>query len=348
VPIVGERRAALILLLLLVLLLVFIPEIGMVKAESKTIVVPDDFPSVQEAIDYADEGDIVFVKSGIYYQTAIINKSLSLVGENRETTIIDGNGTTTRVYVERDNVTITGFTIRNALVTTEAGIFLMRVDYCNISENKLTDNSRGIDLLDSSYNIIAGNFMEENGAGISLSGFNNSIYGNEIVNCNTGIQISYGKNNTISENNIVNSHKRGINLPDSQNNSFFLNNIVNSGEYGILFTNSHNNTFIHNNFINNVVQVFDSHYVLDWIALSVNIWDNGFEGNYWDNYNGTDGDGNGIGDTSYIINENNQDNYPLVNVIPEFPSWIILPLFLTATLVVIFYSKRLRARLRHF
>jgi len=96
------------------------------------------------------------------------------------------------------------------------------------------------------------------------------------------------------------------------------------------------------------MQVFGSHYVLDWIALSVNIWDNGFEGNCWSDYNGTDGDGNGIGDTPYIINENNQNNYPLVNVIPEFPSWIILPLFLTATFVVIFYSKRLRARLRHF
>ena len=35
-------------------------------------------------------------------------------------------------------------------------------------------------------------------------------------------------------------------------------------------------------------------------------------------------------------------------IIPEFPSWIIIPLFLTATLAAIFYSKRVRARLRHF
>lgn len=339
----GEQRTALALLLILCFTIVSISQIGTVKAEPKTIVVPDDYEFIQEAINNADEGDTIFVKSGTYYQTAIINKSLSLVGENRETTIIDGNGTTTRIYIERDNVTITGFTIRNALVTTEAGILLMRVDYCNISENRLTDNNRGIDLLDSSYNIIAGNFMEENGAGISLSGFNNSIYGNQIANCNTGIQISYGKNNTISENKIINSRKRGIIVSDSQNNSFILNNIINSGEYGLLFTNSHYNTFIHNNFINNVVQVFDSHYVLDWIALSVNIWDNGFEGNYWSDYNGTDGDGNGIGDTPYIINENNQDNYPLTNVIPEFPSWTPLLITLIAVVAVtVIYRRKLQ------
>jgi len=334
------KSSIFVLLLVLSFILISIPEINVAKAEPKTIVVPDDYASIQEAIDNADEGDTVFVKSGLYYQTAIINKSLSLVGENRETTIIDANGTTTRIYVETDNVTITGFTIRNALVTTQEGILLLYADYCNISGNKLINNAYGIDSISSSYNIVAGNVMRENGAGISISGFNNSIYGNEIVNCNTGIQISHGANNTVSENNLVNNSANGINFYDTNNNYIIGNNVTNSGERGILFTASNDNSFFRNNF-NNSNQTFDSSAILTYLTLSVNNWDNGFEGNYWSDYDGTDANGDGIGDTPYVINENNQDNYPLTNVIPEFPSWIILPLFLTATLFAIVIKKRL-------
>ena len=81
--------------------------------------------------------------------------------------------------------------------------------------------------------------------------------------------------------------------------------------------------------------------------------DNGYPsgGNYWNDYNGTDNNGDGIGETPYIINEDNQDNYPLMNpvdistsqefnTIPEFPSWMILPLFLTAPLIGILVRKR--------
>jgi hypothetical protein len=68
------------------------------------------------------------------------------------------------------------------------------------------------------------------------------------------------------------------------------------------------NMIYHNNVIDNVQQVFTD---ID----SVNVWDNGDEGNYWSNYNGTDNDSNEIGDTPYIIDQNNQDNYPVINLI---------------------------------
>ena len=79
-----------------------------VKAESKTINVPDDFSSIQEAINAADAGDTIFVKRGTYVENPVVNKSVSLVGEDRDATVID---VTAGLKVERDNVTVTGFTI---------------------------------------------------------------------------------------------------------------------------------------------------------------------------------------------------------------------------------------------
>ena len=78
---------------------------------------------------------------------------------------------------------------------------------------------------------------------------------------------------------------------------------------GILIGSStQNNLIYHNNFINNT---------LNSDANSVNnFWDTGSEGNYWDDYDGIDNDGNGIGDTAYTIYSThgylNLDNYPLM------------------------------------
>jgi hypothetical protein len=49
------------------------------------------------------------------------------------------------------------------------------------------------------------------------------------------------------------------------------------------------------------------------------MWDNGFEGNYWRLYNGTDSNQDGIGEIPYIIDSNNTDNYPLMGMFSDFP-----------------------------
>ena len=74
-----------------------------------------------------------------------------------------------------------------------------------------------------------------------------------------------------------------------------------------------NNTFSGNNFVNNTNQIkIDDDFleISDDKFASVNFWDNGTEGNYWSSYMGTDSNGDGVGDTAYVIDENNQDNYP--------------------------------------
>jgi len=315
-----------LLLVFSVMLFSFL-DVRIAKTEANMIVVPDDYSTIQEAIDAASEGDTIFVKRGTYHEHLQVDKSLSLVGEDRETTIIDGDNVGQVVNITAcDHVNMTGFTIRNSGPLGEgyssAGIGLWGVNYCNISVNKVTTNAFGIVAIASYNNIVFGNIIEENsGSGVAIDGWGypnyNSIHGNEIVNNIGGVEISSGKNNTIYENNITKNGNEII-LDDSHNNSILRNNVGGLGPGSIIFTVSSNNTFRHNNFKN--IQVVDRGWLVPpWITnSSINIWDNGIEGNYWNNYQGLDYNGDGIGDNPHIINENNQDNYPLMAPIYAF------------------------------
>ena len=116
------------------------------------------------------------------------------------------------------------------------------------------------------------------------------------------------------------------------------NHVANNGN-GITIGSSENNIIYRNNLVNNTQNVI----IEGSPSLLSNVWDRDKEGNYWSNYNGTDSDGDGIGNTPYVIDEYNQDNYPLMEptVIPKFPSWIILLLLLTATLLIIICKQKL-------
>jgi parallel beta-helix repeat protein len=97
----------------------------------------------------------------------------------------------------------------------------------------------------------------------------------------------------------------------SNHNNVAGNSIANS-KCGICLNQSLNNVIYHNNFINNTIQANPTSTV-------AHIWDDGYPsgGNYWSDYNGTDSDHDGIGDTPYFINAGNQDNYPLMGTFSD-------------------------------
>jgi len=119
------------------------------------------------------------------------------------------------------------------------------------------------------------------------------------------------------------------------------NNVTANNGTGITLSFSSNNSIFYNSFVNNTNQAYTN-------GLP-NVWDNGSVGNYWSDYltkypNATQLDSSGVGNTPYVIDANNTDYYPLtvpIVVVPEFPSFLILALFMIATLITVaFYKKR--------
>jgi parallel beta-helix repeat protein len=201
----------------------------------------------------------------------------------RSNIIIDGNGymvTKPLSFIGDKRVTlysVKNVTVKNLTAKGGAyGIFLDGASNVTVSNNTVTET-----YVPFAQNVGTG--------GIYVSGGgNNRIVGNRLENNVWGLSLAYSsKHNIISENNIT-------------------------GNYAAMwFYKASNNTIYHNNFINNSDSVAD---IGARSTPSLNIWDNGEEGNFWDDYNGKDENGDGIGDNPYKVNDNNQDLYPLMKL----------------------------------
>jgi parallel beta-helix repeat protein len=202
-------------------------------------------------------------------------------------------------------------------------LILVNCQRITVQNLELANNGQGILLAYTTDSTIIENYIHTNSNGIVLfSSSNNRISGNSITKNHRGIQLSKSsKNNAISTNNITNNGE-GLYLFESSQNIINENNVTNS-QIGIGFRESSDNMIYHNNFISNSRQVYDSHMDVSSVTPSVNFWDFSYPvgGNYWSDYAGSDWKtganqdhfgSDGIGDTPYIIYENNEDNYPLM------------------------------------
>jgi parallel beta-helix repeat protein len=212
----------------------------------------------------------------------------------------------------------------NNITNNGCGICLAEANSNSISGNNIINNSGGISVGDSGGNNVSGNNITNNDYGMSLGhgACGNNISGNNITNNGFGISLYDSLLNSIDGNNITNN-SYGVSLSESYDNNISGNNITNNG-YGVRVSDkySYGNRIYHNNFVNNTYQV--DIYQEEFYA---NFWDDGYPsgGNYWsdyagdDLYSGPDQDvlgGDGIGDTSYVIDANNTDNFPLMKPYP--------------------------------
>jgi parallel beta-helix repeat protein len=196
---------------------------------------PGNYTKIQDAIDDAVDGDTVFVydDSSPYYEYLRVNKSINLIGEDKETTVIDGNEYINAVLVFADGVTVSGFTIRNGNI--------------------------GIRIF-SDYNTITDNTILSKEIGIYPQGYSgNTITGNTISNNEYGIVLIDSNGNTITGNTISNNAYYAIYLGSSSGNNITDNTISNNGYYGIFLEYSSNNIISDNSFFNDGFCVWESY-----------------------------------------------------------------------------------------
>ena len=179
----GKKAVSIIVLMLLLLTINVAFNTKPVKAG--IITVPDDYPTIQEAINMASPGDTIFVRAGIYYENVVVNKTVSLVGEDKETTIIDA-GRGFGVKVVANDTRVSGFTVYNSTGYWPDGAIVIRGFDNVISNNIVIDSRTGIVLWSGGNNtlednMIVGNLPTSIGLVIGRSG-NNIFRNNALVN----------------------------------------------------------------------------------------------------------------------------------------------------------------------
>jgi parallel beta-helix repeat protein len=326
----------------------------------KTLLVPNEYASIQSAVDDAKEGDTILIKNGIYNfgssEQAVIKKSLTLMGENSKFTIIDGQaqrsndwGSQTAFLILASNVIVKGLTFQH-FANTVISIGTSGIG-CKIIDNNFMNNYGEAVSTQGNYNVISGNYLVNNEGGIDVSSLGTSVYDNLITDNDWGVIVQNNGYNQV-HNNVISSNREGIELRMGTNFKVYENQIsenTHSGVYlDILCYNSEissneirnnsigieentdyaqkgsGNLIYDNNLVDNSQQVFRSGN-----ATTAYSWNNSKVGNYWSDYhsrypNSSEIDSSGIGNTPYAIDFSNSDYHPILRPIGIHPTETLL------------------------
>jgi parallel beta-helix repeat protein len=192
---------------------------------------PGNYTDVQLAIDMAEAGDTVFVYSGKYNESPLIDKTLTLIGEDWETTIINGEG-------------------------NSFGIYLSNADYINVSGFTVHSADTNFQLYNADHATIRGNIIKEAGANaMKITASNNSLVeNNRFIGNLKGLLISSHSNNNVVKNNVMNSTtNKSISIVDESHGNLVEGNQISGYDIGILVY-AGENTILKNNIISDCVE----------------------------------------------------------------------------------------------
>jgi parallel beta-helix repeat protein len=211
---------------------------------------PENYSTIQGAINESQEGDTVFVydDASPYQENVIVDKTIILRGEDKETTIIDGGSVT--ILILADDVGVSGFTITNSqwlYNIHRAGIYILSNDTV-IFDNIITHVWEGINCgwFNRSVNHIT---IERNkidyvkGRGLSFVNTKFCTISNNTINntFSSGININNASENSIIQNSIQNiSDGHGIQVWDTSGCQIVRNTLQNGEMDGILLIDSTN------------------------------------------------------------------------------------------------------------
>jgi parallel beta-helix repeat protein len=311
-----DKKIAIVIIALIVILVsvLFYVIINLIPRGVRDINTGKIYPTIQEAIDANEtiDGNTLLVYPGVYHENVVVNKTLTIKGQDRETTIVEsGNSSLIVINVNSVNTTIANLTIQGDYF----GIYCNGTG-CRILGNKVVNCITAAIFIKYSSNVL--------------------VKDNEMSNETLrGIYLYYCLNTIVTDNkigdivgnkteNILGLKGLGqyiwlygaIDLENSKNSTIVNNELKNSCN-GVFFdVNATDSKIYHNNFINNTEAVIN-------IGGKNTTWDNGYPsgGNYWSNYltkcpNAAENDSSGIWNTPYVIDQENNDRYPLTKPYP--------------------------------
>jgi parallel beta-helix repeat protein len=219
------------------------------------------FSSIQQGIDAVYDGWCVYVQNGMYHEHLMVNKSIHLIGEDSQLTIVDGDGWGHVMTISSPGVTVTGFTIqRSGIRPFEAGIKTLTL-YSNatIYNNIFQDNGIGL-FLNYAYSVDYGKTSY------------NQVYDNIFRQNQEGMYVHWSDNNEIFGNVFTDNFGCGLEMEASRYDHIHNNLFESNGEIGLyLRAKSENNRIISNDFVDNALDAYvDGSFHNSW------------KRNYWD------------------------------------------------------------------